>query len=55
MDSRGVARDLANYERLKVVTVPTTEAELCTYIHGVAWMSVAVLRSAERASPLILT
>lgn len=44
--------DPANYDGMKDAVDPTNAAELCQYVHCMAWMSNAIPRCAERAAPL---
>lgn len=53
IDSVGVTMDPANYEGIKDSSEPINAAELCQYVHCVAWMSSAIPRYAERAAPLL--
>lgn len=44
--------DPANYSGIKGAVKPINAAELCEYVHCIAWMSAAIPRFDERASPL---
>lgn len=55
IDAEGVTMDPANYSGIKDATQPINAAELCEYVHCIAWMSVSIPRFAERAAPLYAT
>lgn len=52
IDAKGVRMDPSSYGGMVNASEPVFASELCEYIHGVAWMSNAIPRFAERSALL---
>lgn len=52
IDASGVRMDPSSYSGMVDASEPESAGELCEYIHGMAWMSNAIPRFAERSAPL---